>query len=123
MMIRIVVGGQVDKERIADKIRELAGDRVNVTVKSDIEAAMDIKTQQADYYLGACLTGGGGALAMAIALLGINCCATLSMPGNIRSNEEIIKEIDSGKKAFGFTGQHAEHVLPVVIKHLLSKIC
>ncbi|WP_432748858.1 DUF2620 domain-containing protein [Pectinatus frisingensis] len=120
-MIRIVVGGQVDKESIAEKIKKIGGDRVSVVIKSDIEAAMDIKNGNTDYYIGACLTGGGGALAMAIALLGLNQCATLSMPGKIRSDEEIIGEIDSGKKAFGFTGQHADQVLPVVMNKLLDK--
>ena len=45
---------------------------------------MAIKTGAADFYLGACNTGGGGALAMAIALLGMGQCATVSMPGNIK---------------------------------------
>ena len=120
-MIRIVVGGQIDKESIASKVRDLGGDQVQVTIKSDIDAAMAVKTQQADYYLGACLTGGGGALAMAIALLGMPQCATISMPGNIRSDAEILQEVQDGKKAFGFTGQHAEQVLPVLIAALLER--
>ncbi|SKA97176.1 Protein of unknown function DUF2620 [Caloramator quimbayensis] len=120
-MIRIVVGGQIDKERIANLIREIGGDNVKVEIKSDIEAAMAIKTDNADYYFGACNTGGGGALAMAIALLGLPLCATVSMPGNIKSDEEIKKEIENGKKAFGFTPQHAEQVIPVIMKKILNK--
>ena len=120
-MLKIIVGGQVDKDKIAALIKKLGGDQVTVTVKSDIEAAMAIKTGQQDYYIGACLTGGGGALAMAIALLGMSSCATLSMPGNIRSEAEIIKEVQAGKKAFGFTAQHAEQVLPVLMKELLAR--
>lgn len=118
-MVRIVVGGQIEKDRIAEMIRKIGGDKVTVTVKSDIEAAMAIKTNQADYYFGACNTGGGGALAMAIALLGMNLCATVSMPGKIKSNEEIIKEVENGKKAFGFTPQHAEQVIPVIMNKIL----
>lgn len=118
-MIKIVVGGQIDKESIAQMIRKIGGDNVTVTVKSDIEAAMAIKTNQADYYFGACNTGGGGALAMAIALLGMNLCATVSMPGKMRSKEEIIMEIEKGKKAFGFTPQHAEQVIPVIMNKIL----
>lgn len=119
-MVRIVVGGQIDKERVADIIRKLGGGKVTVEVKSDIEAAMAIKTNAADYYFGACNTGGGGALAMAIALLGMNMCATVSMPGNIKSDEFIVKEIESGKKAFGFTPQHAEQVIPVIMNKILK---
>ncbi|WML34928.1 DUF2620 domain-containing protein [Clostridium sp. OS1-26] len=119
-MIRIVIGGQIDKEKVANIAKQVAGDKATIEIKSDIEAAMAVKTNQADYYLGACNTGGGGALAMAIALLGYNLCATVSMPGNIRSDEEIIKEIESGKKAFGFTPQHAEQVIPVILNKILS---
>lgn len=120
-MLRVVVGGQIDKDKVAEIIRRIGGEKVTVTIKSDIEAAMAIKTNQADYYFGACNTGGGGALAMAIALLGMGFCSTVSMPGKIRSDEEIIKEIESGKKAFGFTPQHAEQVIPVIMNKILSK--
>ncbi|WP_032122555.1 DUF2620 domain-containing protein [Clostridium amazonitimonense] len=119
-MIRIVIGGQIDKDRVAEITKNIAGDKATVEIKSDIEAAMAIKTGQADYYLGACNTGGGGALAMAIALLGMGLCATVSMPGNIRSEEAIIKEIEAGKKAFGFTPQHADVVLPIILKKILG---
>ncbi|EOR24577.1 hypothetical protein SDC9_52502 [bioreactor metagenome] len=118
-MKRIVVGGQIDKQRVADIIAKVAGDKVTIEIKSDIEAAMAIKTGTADFYLGACNTGGGGALAMAIALLGMNQCATVSMPGNIRSEAEIKAEVEAGKKAYGFTAQHAEEVIPVILKYLL----
>ncbi len=119
-MIRIVVGGQIDKTRVAELIKKAGGDKVTVVVKSDIEAALAIKSNQADYYFGACNTGGGGALAMAIALLGYSVCATVSMPGRIRSNEEIVKEVEAGKKAFGFTSEHAEQVIPVIMNKILS---
>jgi hypothetical protein len=119
-MIRIVVGGQIDKEALAALIRTVGGDKVQVTVKSDIEAAMAIKTGQADYYFGACHTGGGGALAMAIALLGMGTCATVSMPGKVRTDEEILTEIKNGKKAFGFTPQHMEQVVKLIISQLLK---
>lgn len=118
-MKRIVVGGQIDKQRVADIIKNVAGDKVIIDIKSDIEAAMAIKLGTADFYLGACNTGGGGALAMAIALLGMGQCATVSMPGNIKSEEEIKKETEAGKKAFGFTAQHAEQVIPLILKYIL----
>jgi hypothetical protein len=118
--MRIVIGGQVEREALADLVRKLGGDRVEVSVKNDIEAAMDVKNGAADYYLGACHTGGGGALAMAIALLGMSTCATLSMPGNIRSEEEIRKEVLAGKKAFGFTAQHMNQVVPCVLNLILK---
>lgn len=120
-MLRIVVGGQIDKQMVADLIKKLGGESVSIEIKSDIEAAMAVKSGTADYYFGACNTGGGGALAMAIALLGMPKCATVSMPGNIRSDDEIIEEIKNGKIAFGFTPQHAEQVIPVIMKEIINK--
>lgn len=118
-MKRIVIGGQIDKQRVADITAKIAGDKASIEIKSDIGAAMAIKTGAADFYLGACNTGGGGALAMAIALLGMGQCATVSMPGNIKSEAEIKAEVEAGKKAYGFTAQHAEEVIPVILKYLL----
>lgn len=118
--MKIVIGGQVEREALAELVKRIGGDRVEVSMMNDIEAAMAVKTGAADYYLGACHTGGGGALAMAIALLGMANCATLSMPGNIRGDDEIRKEISSGKKAFGFTAQHMQQVVPVVLDALLK---
>jgi hypothetical protein len=120
MAVKIVVGGQIDRDAIAKLVKELGGDKVEVSIKNDIDAAMAVKTKVADYYLGACATGGGGALAMAIALLGMDSCATLSMPGNIRSDGDIRKEVGSGKRAFGFTDQHMNQVVPVIIDELLK---
>lgn len=119
-MLRIVIGGQMEKQKVADITMKIAGDKAKVEIKNDIEAAMAIKTGAADYYLGACNTGGGGALAMAIALLGMPQCATISMPGLIKTEEEIKREVESGKKAYGFTAQHAEAVIPIILKYLLK---
>ena len=67
-MVKIVVGGQLAKEELAAKIRAVGGDKVQVTVKDDLQGAMDIMAGAADYYFGACQTGGGGSLGMAIAI-------------------------------------------------------
>ncbi|WP_282926845.1 DUF2620 domain-containing protein [Helcococcus kunzii] len=118
--MKIVVGGQIDKDRIRNIVEELAGNDVHVDIKSDLDAAMAIKNGEYDYYVGACNTGGGGALAMAMALLGNENCSTISMPGSIKPDDFIIEEVKRGKKAFGFTAQHAEQVLPVLIKEILK---
>ena len=80
-----------------------------------------MKVGQFDYYIGACNTGGGGALAMAMALLGAAACKTISMPGKILEDEEIIQAVKDGKTAFGFTSQHMEQVLPVWLKAIQEK--
>ncbi|MGV2643918.1 DUF2620 family protein, partial [Clostridium perfringens] len=43
-MKRIVIGGQIDKQRVADITAKIAGDKASIEIKSDIEAAMAIKT-------------------------------------------------------------------------------
>ncbi|GBU10391.1 hypothetical protein AwErysi_00070 [Erysipelotrichaceae bacterium] len=120
-MLKIVVGGQIDKPEIAELVRVCGGDAIEVSVQSDLDAAMSLQAGSVDYYIGACNTGGGGALAMAMALVGHDFCATLSMPGNIKSEAEIRGEIQAGKKAFGFTAQDKEQIIPIVISELLKK--
>ena len=119
-MKRIVIGGQIDKSIILEDIKKLTGGNVVVEVKSDLDAAMAMKANQYDYYVGACNTGGGGALAMAIALLGRDKCSTVSMPGVIKDAEFIRSEFANGKVAFGFTAQHREHVLPIIIEEIMK---
>lgn len=122
--MKIVVGGQIEKEVLATALRTAFDARntaVEVAVLNDIEAAMAIQSGAADYYFGACNTGGGGALAMAIAILGAARCATLGMPGKILSDSEIAQQVAVGKVAFGFTAQDIESIVPVVVKLLAEK--
>ena len=60
--MKIVVGGQIDKEDIAAIVKKELGDQAEVTVKGDLDATMGMKAGTYDYYVGACNTGGGGAL-------------------------------------------------------------
>lgn len=115
--MKIVVGGQIDKENVAKIIKENFPE-AEITIKSDLDAAMDIKSENADYYFGACNTGGGGALAMAIAIVGADKCATLASPGNVLSEEKIKEEVDKGKTCFGFTPQVADQVIKITAKYL-----
>ncbi len=117
--MKIVIGGQVEKKQIENLIREI-DPSIETVVKSDLEAAMAMKTGQADYYFGACHTGGGGALAMAIALIGKGKCETVSMPGKKPNEDKVTEAVKSGKKAFGFTGDHIESAVPMIIKAIKS---
>lgn len=117
-MKTIVVGGQIDKPEVKALVEKLADGQFNVDVKSDLEAAMAVKAGTADYYVGACNTGGGGALAMALALLGHDQCVTVSMPGKMMEEAKIREEVRSGKKAFGFTAQDKEKVIPILMDEL-----
>ena len=120
-MIKIVIGGAIEKQNIANLVEKIGGENVKVEVMSDMQAAMAIKTGKADYYLGACHTGGGGALSMAMALLTRDKCATVSMPGKPPKEENIVKVVSEGKIAFGFTGDHYEIAVPVILGEILNK--
>ena len=115
--MKIVVGGQIDKKNVAELIKKYIPE-AEIIIKSDIDAAMDVKMGNVDYYFGACNTGGGGALAMAIAIAGADKCATLAMPGNILEKEKIRDEVKAGKVAFGFTPQSAEQVIKIVAEYI-----
>jgi hypothetical protein len=119
--MKIVVGGQVEKAEIESLVKKYGGESVEVTVKSDLDAAMLLKSGGADYYLGACHTGGGGALAMAIALLGMPQCATISMPGKPPVKEKVEESVKNGAKAFGFTGDHKEKAVEYLMGALLQQ--
>lgn len=117
---KIVVGGQIDKQEIKAMLEKLSDGKLDIEVKSDLDAAMAMKAGQYDYYVGACNTGGGGALAMAMAMLGAEKCSTISMPGNIKDEAFIRGEFAKGKVAFGFTAQHKEIVLPILVDEILK---
>lgn len=119
-LVRIAVGGQIDRKRVAELVRKIGGDKVEVSEASDLESARAVKNGKADYYFGACHTGGGG-LAMAIAMLGKSQCETVSMPGRPPKEEEIRKAVESGIKGFGFTVEHAERAVSMIVKAILER--
>lgn len=119
-MVHFAIGGQVDKRKIADLVQQVGGNAVKVTTTSDLEAAMQVKMGKADYYLGACHTGGGG-LAMAIALLGKAQCRTVSMPGRPPKEDEIRNAVAAGVRAFAFTADHAELAVPMIVRAILER--
>ena len=120
-MVRVVVGGQMDKQLIASILEKRYPDQLSVEVKSDIEGALAIKSGTADYYVGACATGAGGALGIALGLLGPAATVSLSYPGKIASDEEIRKHVVDGKKAFGMVNNDIEKILPVLFDAILAE--
>jgi len=117
---KIVIGGQLDKAEIRELAEKYANGKFEIEVKGDLDAAMALKNGQVDYYFGACNTGGGGALAMALALLGRDMCDTVSMPGKIKDEAEIRESVRNGKKAFGFTAQHKDVIVPILMDELVK---
>jgi len=119
-LIRINVGGLAAKE-IGELAAQIGGDQVEVRVGSDFAGAQQVAQGEADYYLGACATGSGGALAMAIALLGYAHCFTASTAGKPPKAKEIQKAVAEGKKAFGFTADHIDTAVPLIVRAILGR--
>ncbi|MCL4395823.1 MAG: DUF2620 domain-containing protein [Chloroflexi bacterium] len=118
-MIRINVGGLAAQEarRVA---AEIGGSRVDVQVVTDLAGVKQVASGKADYYLGACATGGGGALAMAIAILGYPNCFTASAVCQPPNEEEIRAAVAGGKKAFGFTCDHVDTAVRMIVTAILA---
>ena len=119
-MIRIVVAG-VGKEQILKLVQAHAPDRVQAVVKSDLEAALAVKGGKADYYIGACFSGAGGALAVATGLLGSAQVARLSGTGAAPKREDVQQAVHSGKRAFGLATNHIDIVVPILLDSLLER--
>lgn len=121
MTTKIVIGGQMGKKELKNSLTELTtGKDIEIAVKSDLDAAMAVKNKQADFYIGACETGAGGALAMATALLGSDKTLTVASPSKMLTDEEIKQAIIDGKVAFGFTINTKDTVLPILANYLTS---
>jgi hypothetical protein len=118
-LIRINVGGLAAQE-IADRVAQIGGDAVEVHVGADIAGAQEVAQGKADYYLGACATGGGGALSMAIAILGYSNCFTASTAGRPPREKEIQEAVNSGKRAFGFATDHIGLAVPLIMQAILA---
>lgn len=115
--MKIVIGGQMGKAEIKEIVSSIVDSSTVVEIKDDITAAMDVNSGNADLYLGACMTGGGGALAMAIAILGYGKCQALSS-----EDEAVIqKAVKNGVKAFGFTPELSKAVIPVILKNFKER--
>jgi hypothetical protein len=110
------------KEQIARLVRENGAGAATAEVKSDFEAAAAIQQGTADYYIGACQSGAGGALAVATAILGPAKVARLSGVGTAGVSLAAVQEaLDSGKRAFGVAHAHIDAAVPVIMEAILAK--
>ncbi|HDJ0340443.1 TPA: DUF2620 family protein [Escherichia coli] len=97
-MKKIGVAG-LQREQIKKTIEATAPGCFEVFIHNDMEAAMKVKSGQLDYYIGACNTGAGAALSIAIAVIGYNKSCTIAKPGIKAKDEHIAKMIAEGKVA------------------------
>ena len=111
----------MDKQTIASFIEKNGDGQFEVTIKSDIDGALAIKSGAAQYYVGACATGAGGALGLAVGLLGPTLCVSISIPGRVMSADEIRAQVQNGKRAFGFVNNDAERLLPILLDAIVKQ--
>lgn len=109
--MKIITGG-VGKSQVADALGPLVGPDDEVVQSSDMEAAMALRTGQADYYLGTCHTGAGASLGVLVGLLGSGRCHTFGR--GIPDSGAVEEAVASGAIALGFAIDQIEEVVPVV---------
>lgn len=110
----------LQREQVQMEIEKAAPGVFQSYILSDMDAAMKVKSGELDYYIGACNTGAGAALAMAIAIIGYNESCTIAKPSFQAKEDEIKKFISEGKVAFGLSIEHVEHAIPMLIKQLME---
>lgn len=120
-MLKIECCGLSSKET-CDIIRKKFAGEVEVYDDPDMIAARKVKNNEIDYYLGSCMTGGGGSLATAIMVLGYSNCLVVSKQGNCPNEAKIRHMIYSGNhKAFGYVKTHTDIVVPAIVQALIDK--
>lgn len=97
-MLKIAIGGQLNKNEIQDCLIKYGAGKVSSEIFTDMDAAMKVKNGSFDYYVGACQSGAGGALAMAYALIGRDKCATIANALTQPSEAAVSQLIEQGKK-------------------------
>jgi len=120
-MVKIVVGGQMSKEAVVEAVKAAGGNEIEVWQTSDTQGALDVKTGKADFYLGCCQTGGGGSLAMPIALVGYASCVTVATPTSVMEEAQLIEAVQNGKRCFGMVNEAIEKVVPVLVREMILK--
>jgi len=119
--IRICAAGMA-KNYIATAAKAAGGDLVDVEITSDMAGAKKVKAGEADYFIGSCWSGQGGALSVAIAVLGYSNCAMVTTQAGMPPAEKIKARVNEKDwKAFGINAAHAETAIPIMVEALLER--
>ncbi|GAB6987253.1 DUF2620 family protein [Nocardioides pyridinolyticus] len=117
--IRVVAAG-VDAPTMAKIAQDAGGGRVEAAALGDMQGARLVKKGQADYYIGTCWSGGGGALAAATAILGAKQVGIVGTPGMVVTEERVRTMVGEGRIAFGFAYEQTTTAIPLIIKEILA---
>ncbi|NCO47208.1 MAG: DUF2620 domain-containing protein [Vibrio sp.] len=118
-MKKIAIAG-LQREQIRAQIELSEPGIFECHILSDMEAALKVKAGEMDYFIGCCNTGAGGALAMAIAIIGFGQSCTIAKPAIKAKETEVAQFIERGCVAFGLSIEHIEHAIPM-LANLLDK--
>ena len=118
--IRVVAAG-VDAPTMAQLAQDAGGGRVEAAALGDMQGARLVKKGQADYYIGTCWSGGGGALAAATAILGASLVGIVGTPGMVVTEERVRTMVGEGRIAFGFAYEQTSTAIPLIIREILSR--
>jgi dihydrodipicolinate synthase/N-acetylneuraminate lyase len=119
MTISLVVTG-MGKERIAELAKAAGEGEVEATIRTDFEAALAVQNGDADFYIGACQSGAGGALGVANAILGSSKVVRMASVKNGDEAQAIAAALAEGKNAFGLTRSQVDSVVPVLVKAMVE---
>ncbi|MFI9051263.1 DUF2620 domain-containing protein [Streptomyces sp. NPDC053427] len=112
-MTKILTGG-VGKSEVASAVTELRLPGVEVVVSNDMDAAMQLRAGQADYFLGSCHTGAGASLGVLVGLMGAAACHTFGR--TVPTAEQIEALLGEGRTVFGFALDRIETVAPALAR-------
>jgi hypothetical protein len=118
--IRVVTAG-VDAASMAKIATEAGGGLVEAAAVGDMQGARLVKKGQADFYLGTCWSGGGGALAAATAILGASKVGIAGTPGMSVSEEKVVQFLAEGRTAFGFPYEQSKQAIPVIVRAIVQR--
>jgi hypothetical protein len=118
--LRVVTAG-VDAPIMAKIAEEAGAGRIEVAAVGDMQGARLVKKGQADYYLGTCWSGGGGALAAATAILGAEKVAIVGTPGMSVSEDKVVQSLGEQRTAFGFPYEQSKQAIPIIVRAILQQ--
>ncbi|MBT2405777.1 MULTISPECIES: DUF2620 family protein [unclassified Streptomyces] len=118
-MAKILTGG-VGKAEVATTVTGLGLSGIEITVSNDMDAALELRTGQADYFLGTCHTGAGASLGVLVGLLGGPACHTFGR--SVPTEADIMALLAQGKQVFGFAVDRIETVAPMMARAIAARV-
>ena len=118
--MKIAIGGMLKNEMKQAILK--ANPEAEAIVTTDMGAVPMLKNGQADYYFGACESGGGAAISILIGMLGYSKCCTVCKNGGKPNKNEIQKYVSDGKICFGMTVSNIEETVSVLMEVLKAQL-